>query len=306
MSTLKTILRSSALVGAGTAALFMTACASNSSSARYGNVYDYESGGQCNSGGCISAPAQTARYAEPQQVVYADCSVVQNMDCGTPMAQTYPVYEPAPVYAQTYQNDISYGGATSYGETVACPAGTTAAGDGTCMETSYSAPATTYSDSYSSSSYASSAPAADCPAGTTPAGDGTCMQSSYSAPVTSYSAPATTYTDSYSSSSSYGSSSAGTAACPAGTTSAADGTCMQSSYGSTSTYDSGATSYGSSSSYGGSSYGTTSASCPSGSSMQGDGTCAMNEGSAITNSTTYGGYTNSGSYVTQDYMPIRK
>lgn len=207
MSTLKTILRSSTLICTGAAALLMTACASNSSSARYGNVYDYESGGNCDSSACMSAPVQTARYSEPQQVVYADCSVVQGMDCGVPMAQTYPTYQEHvqsyPVYDAAPA--ISYGGATSYGEAAPCPAGTTAA---------------------------------------------------------------------------------------------ADGTCLQSSYGSTS-YNTGSTSYGSTS------YGE-SASCPAGPSMQGDGTCAMNEGSAISSGTTYGGYTNSGSYTTQDYMPIRK
>ncbi len=297
MSKLNTILRSSAFVGTGAAALFLTACAGHSSSNRYGNVYDYESGGSCLPNAC--APAQPVRYSQPEQVVYADCSVVQNMNCGAA-----PVYQaPAPVYqapapVQTYPTytpapAISYGG-----ETAPCPVGTVASGDGTCAEQSYSAPATTYTaPTYSSSSsYSTSAGTADCPAGTTPAGDGTCMQSSYSAPTTSYG------------SSSY-SSSAETAACPAGTTKAADGTCMQSSYGSTSygsdtSYGSG--SYNSSTSYGSSSYGGESAPCPAGSSKQSDGSCAMNEGTAISTGTTYGGYTNTGAYTTNDYMPIRK
>jgi len=141
MSKLNTILRSSAFVGTGAAALFLTACAGNSSANRYGNVYDYESGGSCLPPACAApapAPVPSVRYGAPEQVVYADCSVVQNMGCAPAPApvQTYPVYQaPAPVAApapvQTYPvydaaPAISYGG-----ETAPCPAGTVSNGDGT-------------------------------------------------------------------------------------------------------------------------------------------------------------------------------
>ena len=76
--------------------------------------------------------------------------------------------------------------------------------------------------------------------------------------------------------------------CPAGTTAQSDGTCMQSSYSSTSTYSAPATSYGSSS-YSSSSYSAPAsmpADCPAGTTAQSDGTCM--QGSSYGSSTSYG------------------
>lgn len=212
------ILKSSLVAASCLAGLTLTACASGSSSSRYGSVYDYESGGNCNAGPCgavVTPPATPSRYGTPAPmiggqpiapgVVYADCTKIGGMNCG-PTPAPAPMPAPAPV--------PSYSGAP-----VSCPAGTTPNGDGTCMmvgSTGYSSSTSTYtapSTSYSGETL-------PCPAGTTPNGDGTCMQSSGG------------YTSSYSSSSSSSSivSSGGDMAdCPAGTTRNNDGTCMMAS-----------------------------------------------------------------------------
>ena len=137
---------------------------------------------------------------------------------------------------------------------------------------------------------------------------------SYSAPATSYQAPAE---------------------CPAGTTPQSDGTCLESSF-STSSYDSYSsssysaptTSYDSASSFGSStSYGTTApANCPAGTTAQSDGTCMEGgsssfssgasaytgssveifSGDAAASSSSSYGYTSDGAYGLSDYLPIRK
>ena len=284
MST-NTILKGSAVAAMTFAAMAVSASA-NAQSSRYGNVYDYERGQSCGQA-CV-APAQkthtssryghTATHSAPMPVapapVYVDCAAM-----GTCAPRPTTVYtQPAPVQ---YQAAPTYSApAPTYAQAPAnCPAGTTAQSDGTCMQSSYSAPTTSYgsTSSYSSSTY--SAPAsmpADCPAGTTAQSDGTCMQgSSYSSSsygsTSSYSAP-TSY-DSYSSSS-YSTASSAPVNCPAGTTAQSDGTCMEG---------------GSSSTYTGS-------------------TVELYTGDATTssNSTPSFGYTSDGSYAATDYLPIRK
>ena len=240
------ILKNSLLATACVAGLSLSACASGQhSSSRYGNVYDYESGGSGGNAGCITNNAGDSRYGSggntcnfvaqsyappaPQVytggqtiggqpvspgVVYADCSVVNGMNCN--QQQPVTVYTPP---ATTYS-----GSSYSTGGTATCPTGTTQAGDGTCMQsggTSYDYTATTTS-SYSTGETAS------CPAGTTSAGDGTCMESGGS----SYDYSSSTTSTGYSSGSSYTSgstSSGGTVNCPAGTTATGNGTCMESS-----------------------------------------------------------------------------
>ncbi len=95
----------------------------------------------------------------------------------------------------------------------------------------------------------------------------------YQAPVQSYSQP------SYQSSS-YAQAPAN---CPTGTTAQSDGTCLQSSYGSSSAYTAPATSYGSSTGY--SSSASLPADCPAGTTAQSDGTCM--QGSSYGSSTSY-------------------
>lgn len=295
MSNTSTFLRTSAIATAAIAGLTLTACASNGSQSdnryanSYGNAYGYETGGsacapqnQCaptgnarygNAAPVYAAPAPVYAAPRTENVIYADCSVINGLNCG-------PTYQPAPtqVYtapaatyaAPTYSAPTYSAPATSYGsETAPCPAGTVSNGDGTCMQSSssYSSSSSYTAPSYSSAttSYASSSyggETAPCPAGTVSNGDGTCMQSSSSYTTPSYSS-ATTY-----SSNSY---SGETAACPAGTTQAADGTCLQ-----------------------GGSYGSTSYS---------------NSNIEIFNdatSSTYGGYSSSGGYSANDYLPVRK
>jgi len=77
--------------------------------------------------------------------------------------------------------------------------------------------------------------------------------------TTTYAAPAPTYAQA-------------PVSCPAGTTAQSDGTCLQTGYGSSSTYTAPTTSYSGSSSYSSS---TTSmpADCPAGTTAQSDGTC---------------------------------
>ena len=277
------ILKSGLIASACVAGLTLTACASSSqnshSNSRYGDgsVYDYESGGNCNAGPCgnavVAAPVVESRYGSAtviggQQVssgvVYADCSVVGGMNCNAQPVQQVPVYtQPAPVY-QAQQ---------SYGAPVACPAGTTPNGDGTCMESGsgYSTGSTYTGSTYSGSSVQSYGEPVACPSGTTPNGDGSCMESGSG------------YSGSYSSGSTTSTYSGGAVSCPSGTTDNGDGTCMEGSG-----YSAGSTYSGSSVQ----SYGEP-VSCPSGTTPNGDGTC-MSTGYVPT-------YSNP-----TDYMPIRK
>ena len=278
MSTLKTV----TLLTGSVAALALSACSHSAQADRYGNVYDYEGGAACveNCGAPATSRYGDTGYAQPapvyqgrtENVIYADCSVINGMSCPAPMAQPAQVYtapapvytQPAPVYTQQAQ---TY---TTQSAPANCPAGTTPAGDGTCMQnsyestTSYSAPTTSYdtTPSYTTPSY-SSGETAPCPAGTTAAGDGTCMESSYGS--TSYDSTP--------------------------------------SYSSSSTTDYGTSSYGATS---------TPVSCPSGTTPNGDGSCAMNEGYSVDDyqggsvEVYQGGYTNTGGYTASDYMPVRK
>ena len=250
------ILKNGAMAVMCVAGLSLTACASSSngyghnSGSRYGSVYDYESGGNCNAGPCgavVAAPAVASRYgsstviggqAVSPGVVYADCSVVGGMNCNAQSVQSVPVYtQPAaPVYAQA---------TPSYGSPVACPAGTTPNGDGTCMEASSmpyggSPPSMRQTQAYSSPpsmSQSYSGEMAACPSGTTPNGDGTCMESGsgydYSSSTTTGS------THSYGGTTSTQSYSGEMADCPAGTTPNGDGTCMEGTGGTVEIYGNG-------------------------------------------------------------------
>lgn len=99
--------------------------------------------------------------------------------------------------------------------------------------------------------------------------------------------------------------SAPTAECPAGTTPQSDGTCMQSSYSSTTSYSS-TPSYSSSTSYSSApSYSGEMVACPSGTTKQSDGTC-MQTGSSYSSSTSYSStpsYSSSTSYSTTTSAP---
>ena len=181
----KNILKSSLVVGASVMALTLGACASSgnsSSNSRYGNVYDYESGGNCNTGascGAVAAPPVETRYGsgtgtviggQPVSpgVVYMDCSQVSGINCGAPVAPApAPVYSPPPSTHQT---------TTSYSDAVSCPSGTTAAGDGTCMMKD--------SGSYNMNSSTTSGGTVDCPSGTKRTNEGTCMVSSEQSNIT--------------------------------------------------------------------------------------------------------------------------
>ena len=272
MST-NTIFKSSA-IAAITLAGLSTAIAANAQSSRYGNVYDYESGQNCGQG--CAAPVtkthtssrygHTATHNTAPAPVYVDCAAM-----GTCAPRPTTVYtQPAPVQ---YQAAPTYTAPTYAQAPANCPAGTTAQPDGTCMQSSYTAPTTSYSSgsSYSSSTY--SAPAtmpADCPAGTTAQSDGTCMQGSSYSSTSSYGS-SSSYT---APTSSYSTASSAPVSCPAGTTAQSDGTCMQG---------------GSGSAYTGS-------------------TVELYTGDATTSSsaTPSYGYTSDGGYAATDYLPIRK
>ena len=104
------------------------------------------------------------------------------------------------------------------------------------------------------------------------------------APVQYQPAPVQSYTQSYAQA---------PANCPAGTTAQADGTCMQSSYGSSTTYSEPATSYGSSSTY--SAPAAMPADCPAGTTAQPDGTCLQGSISTYSAPTLPGTYDSFGS-----------
>ncbi|WP_026942554.1 hypothetical protein [Hellea balneolensis] len=109
-----------------------------------------------------------------------------------------------------------------------------------------------------------------------------------------YAAPAPTYTQA-------------PANCPAGTTAQSDGTCMQSSYGSSTTYAAPTGSYGSSTSYSSSSSMTSSmpADCPAGTTAQSDGTCLQGSTSysAPTLPGTYDSFSSSSTYSSSTTAP---
>jgi len=183
-----TMLKSCMVVSASVVALTLSACASSgSNSSRYGSVYDYESGGNCNSASCgavVSAPV-TPSYSSTTTViggqpvspgiVYTDCSQVAAMGCGAPYAPPVPVYT-APVAPAP----------------ISCPTNTTMVNDGTCvMMTSGSTYTETTSSSSGWNSSSSSSGAVSCPSNTTQASDGTCMMNVDAPTVTVY--PTTGY-----------------------------------------------------------------------------------------------------------------
>ncbi len=144
------IFNSSVIAIACLAGLTMTACASSSQNngSRYGNVYDYESGGNCNINPCGPVVAQ---FPAPQPVnhapIYADCSQF-TVGCAPQIyAQPAPLPAPLPPRPSIPAN---------------CPTGTSPVGDGTCLM-SMSPPTTVVNTMV------------DCPAGTVSNHDGTCM-----------------------------------------------------------------------------------------------------------------------------------
>lgn len=306
------IIIKSAFAVVATAGLTLSAYAGNSSS-RYGgpSVYDYESGGQCNSAAC----AQGGQYSA-QHMRTAPTSSRYGGTCGASMTNNC-----APTQRYGHQQSMPVSPGVVY---VDCATMGTCAPQPSYQQQTYQAPAQTYSQpttsyaqSYNTQSYsAPMAQAADCPAGTTMQSDGTCMQSSYGSTSSYSSTPSYSSGTSYSSTSSYGGE---TVACPSGTSKQPDGTCMQtgSSFGSTSSYSSGS-SYSSASTFGTSAP----ANCPAGTTAQSDGTCM--EGGSVssyaggtatiyagdaapsTSTSTYGGYASDGSYTANSYLPIRK
>ncbi len=280
MST-QTYLRATAITALSALAFAATASTANAQSTRYGNVYDYESGQNCGQA-CVPAQQATTastRYgstvtpAPAMQVapgpVYVDCT---QMGTCAPQAQTVytaPIQQyqaPAPSYTQSYAQTQSYNTGP-----VACPAGTAAQPDGTCLQgamgssTSSSRMTVTLPTNYSGTV----APV-NCPSGTTAQPDGTCMQGAGSSSWTSSSTTSYGSTGSYGSSSSYASTMGTPVNCPAGTTAQPDGTCMQGGSGSYT-----------------------------------NSTVEIYTGDAQTTGPVYG-YQNTGSYTSSDYLPIRK
>lgn len=217
MSTTK-FYKTASIAAMAVAGMTLTACASGQNGSRYGgNVYDYESGGNCG----VSSACAPAVIHQPAQVV----------------TQTYTA--PAPTYSVPAQ---------TYSAPVQCPTGTTPSNDGTCLQsstsysTTYSQPSYNSTTTYSEPSYSSATTYAgpiECPPGTTDAGDGTCLQSSATSHISSGATTSYNTTTSYGSGSSfestpttsYGSGSSysgGAVDCPAGTIDAGDGTCLQS------------------------------------------------------------------------------
>ncbi|HHI89270.1 MAG TPA: hypothetical protein ENK01_04875 [Hellea balneolensis] len=195
--SMNSIFKSTLISGACVAGLTLSACASGGAggSSRYGSVYDYESGGSCG-----GTPACGAVIAQPAPV-------------------PAPVYQaPAPAPAPVYQAPSQ-----SYSGPVSCPAGTTPAGDGTCLQ-SGSVSSGSYTDYGTTTTTTTSGAPAACPAGTTPNGDGSCMMTSdtglYSGSSSTTSSSGTVYS---------GTSSSQMADCPAGTTPNGDGSCMMTS-----------------------------------------------------------------------------
>ncbi len=175
------VFKSAMIAGVSIATLTLGACASNgSSSSRYGSVYDYESGGNCNSASCsavVSPPvapshANTTTVIGGQPVspgiVYTDCSQIAAMGCGAPYAPPVPVAPVIPVAPAP----------------LSCQSNTIMASDGTCVLTSSHS-------GWSSSSTSTSTSTASCPSNTTMASDGTCMIIAEEPTVTIY--PTTGY-----------------------------------------------------------------------------------------------------------------
>lgn len=220
MSTTK-FFKTASFAAVAVAGMTLTACASGQGSSRYGgNVYDYESGGNCG-----PSPACAPVVAAPAPVVVHQ------------PAQVF--HQPAPVVTQTYTQPTV---TQSYAAPASCPVGTTPSSDGTCLQssTSYSS-TTTYTEQPSYSSATTYAGPVDCPSGTIDAGDGTCRQTTSTSSFSSGTTTSYNSTTSYGSGSSYSGStySGGAVDCPSGTKDAGDGTCMQvssTSYGSGSTY----------------------------------------------------------------------
>ncbi len=198
----RNIMKSSVIVGAGVVALTLGACASSGSAgSRYGNVYDYESGGSsCSAGASCGAvvtphvetvygPANTGTIIGGQPVspgvIYTDCSQIGHTGCAAPIytQPVQPYISPAPVHtAPVHTGPIN------------CPTGTTPAGDGTCMMTGGG---TTYTGITHGSTHtgptATSDGAIHCPSGTTRANDGTCLVTATAPIVTVY--PTTPHTN---------------------------------------------------------------------------------------------------------------
>ncbi len=190
----RNVIKSSMIVGAGVVALTLGACASSGSAgSRYGNVYDYESGGSnCSVGapcGAVLAPINTGPVIGGQPVgpgvIYTDCSQTTNFGCGAPAPVfTQPVqpYIP-PVQTYTPPTPVHTG-------PINCPSGTRSAGDGTCMMTSSGS---SYTGTTHMSTMTSHGSTVHCPTGTTRANDGTCLMTSTTPSVTIY--PTTTHTN---------------------------------------------------------------------------------------------------------------
>ncbi len=124
----------------------------------------------------------------------------------------------------------------------------------------------------------------------------------YQQPV--YQAPQPSYTQQSYSQQSYTAPAALPASCPTGTTAQPDGTCMQSSYSSSTSYSS-TPSYSSSSVT--SSYSGESVPCPAGTSKQSDGSCLQGSGSSYSSGTSYSSgssYGSSSSYSSAASTPV--
>lgn len=131
---------------------------------------------------------------------------------------------------------------------------------------------------------------------------GTCApQPSYQQPVYQ---PQPTYSHQGYTSQTYSTSASLPAECPAGTTAQSDGTCMQSSYSSTSSYSTGSTYSGSS--YSGNSYSGETVACPAGTSKQSDGSCLQSSSSSYSTSSysSTPSYSSSTSYSSGSSTPV--
>lgn len=175
--------KSSMIVGAGVVALTLGACASSGSAgSRYGNIYDYESGGSgCVAGACgaVVAPHVDTIYgatntiiggqAVSPGVIYTDCSQTGNFGC----------VAPAPIYSQPIQTHIPQPhipSTTIHAGPINCPTGTTPAGDGTCL---ISGGGTSYTGITHGATHTTTTTsgAVQCTSGTIRTHDATCMVS---------------------------------------------------------------------------------------------------------------------------------